>query len=448
MFHSTSCDTPLEDRRELAALFLRQTWSAIVAQLVMGVITSYLVWTELGSPFALIWFAALALTSAIRLGMIRLHRPLVAGIDRPGLARMENAHCAMAGVSGLCWGAVPWVAFFGTEITVDYLTAAMVFGMAGSATATLAAIPRAFPSFVWPAALPFVAKAALLGGNLYYTAAATIVFGIFALTYFSRNIHHTLAESIRLRRENSELVASLREEKAAAEEAYRIKSLFLAGVSHDLRHPIHALGLYLGYLKAQQNAPETAAGLARSLPGMEQALGGMDGLLSRLLELSRLEAGEYRLKEEWVEMQSLFDRCDAQFRQDAQARGLRLRFVATGAGLRGDPVLLHSILSNLVGNAVRYTRKGGVVVGLRHRGAALAIQVVDSGPGIPADHLPLLFDAYRRFDDTRRANELGFGLGLALVKKQCDLAGYQLEVASRVGQGSRFSVALFNRNPD
>lgn len=428
----------IEDRRELARFFLRLTHPAVLAQIVMGVAVAWLVWSQLGSPLAVAWFSILLAASLFRLWLIRRHRDAIALYDGLGLGRVERLHAFAAGLSGIAWGLVPWVAYQGHDVSLDHLTAAMIFGMAGSASATLAALPHAYTAFAWPAVLPFVVKAVMIGTNVYYTAAAVSLFGVIALTHFNRTIHRSIAESIRLRRENAELVEQLRTEKHAAEEASRVKSLFLAGVSHDLKHPLSALGLYLGYLKtAHPRTPE----LGRTLPGMEQALSGMGNLLSRLLELSRLEAGEYRPRRETIALADIFRRCEAQFANEAVTRGLRLRFVATRAVLIGDPTLLQSILDNLVSNAVRYTERGGVVVGLRQRGFARELQVLDSGPGLESERIPLLFEAYRRFDDRRCGGE-GMGLGLALVRKQCELAGYRVEVRSRPGHGSVFAIRI------
>ena len=428
----------LDDRRELASFFLRLTYPAVLAQIIMGLAVTWLAWSQLDSTLAIAWFSILLTASLVRLWLIRRHRSGVAEYDADKLYRMEQQHTYATGLSGMAWGLVPWLAYQGQDVSLDHLTAAMIFGMAGSATATLAAMPRAYTAFAWPAVLPFVVKAIMIGGNVYYTAAAVSLFGVTALTYFNRTIHHSIVESIRLRRENAELVTQLRAEKYAAEEASRIKSLFLAGVSHDLKHPLNALGLYLGYLKTLSHPPPT---VQRALPGMQQALGSMGNLLSRLLELSRLEAGEYRPRYEQVVLSDIFRNCAAQFTNEAAARGLRLRFVDTRITLNGDPALLQSILDNLVGNAVRYTEHGGIVVGVRRCGTARILQVVDSGPGLPRERIPLLFEAYRRFDDRERSQG-GVGLGLALVHKQCELAGYRIDVNSQLGAGSRFAVFM------
>ncbi|MDX9766966.1 MAG: HAMP domain-containing sensor histidine kinase [Ectothiorhodospiraceae bacterium] len=426
------------DRGERLRLFFRQARSALPAQMAMGVFMLYLAWSDPSVAefrLAAIWFAALAVVSLGRLGLIHRHRQTVGLCDAPATIRMENLHARLAGLSGLCWGAVPWVLYQESSLALDYLTAAMVFGMAGSATATLAALPRAFSWFVWPAVVPFGVKAVMIGGNVYTTGAVVMIFGIFALTFFNRTVHRMIVDSIRLRRENADLVRDLQQEKSAVEEALRIKSMFLAGVSHDLKHPLNALGLYLGYVKAQ---PE---GLPRALPGMEQALGDMGGLLSRLLDLSRMESGGVRPVIREIRIEEVFAHCEGQFSAPAREKALHLRFVPTRAVVEADPAMLQSIVDNLVSNAVRYTERGGIVVGVRHRTGSRVIEVWDSGPGIPAERLPQLFEAYRRFDDTHR-DPRGYGLGLALAKKQCDLLGFRLSVSSWPGRGTVFRVEM------
>lgn len=426
------------DRSDRLLLFFRQARAAVYAQLAMGVFLLYLAWINLDArafDYAGIWFVILLAVSLWRLALIRRDHLQLEHCHTGAVLDMEKRHTRLAGLSGLAWGIIPWFAWQGDNAVLDYLAAAMVFGMAGSATATLAALPGAFSWFVWPAVFPYVVKALLIGGGVYITAAAVMLFGIFALTHFNRTVHGMIAESIRLRRENADLVKNLREEKAAVEEASRVKSLFLAGVSHDLKHPINALGLYLGYLRTK---PE---GLANALAGMEEALKGMGGQLSRLLELSRLESGAVTVNMAPVDLSALFTSACRMVEPMAAAKGLRLGLrIAAGCEVWGDARLLQSIMDNLLSNAVRYTQRGGVLAALRRRKDAWCIEVWDTGPGIPADQLPLLFDAYRRFDDTNCNAGIGYGLGLALAHKQCDLLGLRLSVTSQAGRGSVFRV--------
>ena len=432
-----------DDRRDRLQLFFRQARSAIFAQIAMGLFLLYLASAHLNAEVERLtfgWFSLLLIVSVGRVIIIGVHTPRTLDSNQATpseILGIETTQARLVGLSGLAWGLVPWFVWQGDHATMDYLAAAMVFGMAGSATATLAALPTAFSWFVWPAVLPYIVKACLIGGVIYYTAAVIMLFGIVALTYFNRTVHRMISEAIRLRREKAELATQLQKEKAAVEEASRIKSLFLAGVSHDLKHPLNALGLYLGYIKLQ---PE---GISRALPGMEQALGNMGDQLSRLLELSRLESGALVVSPRITDVSQLLYSICRGLMPVATQKGLRLKCrIPDKRELETDAKMLQSIVENLLGNAIRYTEQGGVLLALRGSQGTLRIEVWDTGPGIPAEQIEPLFEAYRRFDDTNRNIEKGYGLGLALTRKQCELLGYTVSVQSKLGQGSVFQVHL------
>jgi CheY-like chemotaxis protein/anti-sigma regulatory factor (Ser/Thr protein kinase) len=130
--------------------------------------------------------------------------------------------------------------------------------------------------------------------------------------------------------------------------------------------------------------------------------------------------------------------------QQARAKGLRLRVRDGGLTVRADPAVLHTILSNLAGNAVRYTERGGVLLAARRRGGQVRIEVWDSGVGIEAHELPHVTEEFYQAGNVKRASNQsrGFGLGLAIVKRSADLLGSQLTCHSRAGRGSVFAIAL------
>lgn len=429
-----------EDRRERLAMFFPQARSAVLAQLVMAAFIAALALFSLDrahAPEILIWFVLLLLISLFRLKIIAHDRRRLPQSDDRQAVAMEVRLSRLAGLSGLAWGLVTWFAWQENQLLFDTLVVAIIFGMAGSGTSTLAALPRAFPWFAWPAVLPNVVKALSFGDAIYATVAVLMVVGVLLLMHFNQRAHQMISESIRLRRENAHLVEQLRREKAAVEEAAHIKTLFLAGVTHDLRHPLHALNLFLGYL---QSRPDD---LGKALPGMQQAISGMGHQLSRLLEMARLESGAVQVNRSRVDLlEQLSAACEATFPL-ARAKGLRLRWRASpGVEQETDAQMFRSVIDNLLSNAVRYTTRGGVLLGLRRSRDAWRIEVWDTGPGICPEHIPLLFDPYRRFDDRTESGEQGYGLGLALARKQCELLGYRLQVNSRPGKGSVFRVLV------
>jgi signal transduction histidine kinase len=221
------------------------------------------------------------------------------------------------------------------------------------------------------------------------------------------------------------------------EQANLAKSRFLAVASHDLRQPLHALGLFVAQLRTAASSGERARIVAR----IDTAIATMNELFKALLDISRLDAGALAPTITDFPVLELLERVDATFAGAATDAGIELRVVPTAAWVRSDFVLLEQILLNLVSNAVRYTTHGGVLVGCRERGERLHIEVWDTGPGIPKDQRQKIFEEFYRLEDADRGRK-GLGLGLAIVERLCRLVGHPLDLSSTVGRGSRFTVVV------
>ena len=178
------------------------------------------------------------------------------------------------------------------------------------------------------------------------------------------------------------------------EQANFAKTRFLAVASHDLRQPLHALGMFIGQL----STPRDAANLKRIVERAEASVAAMNELFDALLDISRIDTQQLSPSVGPFPVQRLLDRLGATYSGQAVRKGLSLRLPATSAWISSDPVLLERILGNLVSNAIRYTRRGGVVVLCRRRGEALRIEVLDSGPGIPADRHQSIFSEFVRLE--------------------------------------------------
>jgi two-component system, sensor histidine kinase len=168
----------------------------------------------------------------------------------------------------------------------------------------------------------------------------------------------------------------------------------------------------------------------------------MNELFESLLDMTKLDAGIVDPHPVVIPVQRLLDRIETTFGEAARRKGLSLCIVASGGWVVSDPILLERILLNLASNAVRYTEKGGVVVGCRRRGEELRIDVCDSGPGIPEDQRRSIFGEFVQLARPDAARRDGLGLGLAIVDRLCRLLGHRVAVASRPGRGSRFSVSV------
>lgn len=224
----------------------------------------------------------------------------------------------------------------------------------------------------------------------------------------------------------------------AAEQANVSKSRFFAAASHDLRQPLHSLGLFATALRER-----VADGEARDLAlRIGDSIEALDRLFDELLDLSRLDAGTVEVRRRAVALQPLFDRLDVEFHDEAARKGLRLRLVPSALVVDTDPMLLGRILANLVANAVRYTNVGGVLVGARRRGSAVLVEVWDTGIGIAANQKALVFDEFYQVGNPARDRRKGMGLGLAIVRRLSTLLGHSLHLDSVPGRGTHFRLEL------
>jgi ABC-type amino acid transport substrate-binding protein/CheY-like chemotaxis protein/anti-sigma regulatory factor (Ser/Thr protein kinase) len=231
--------------------------------------------------------------------------------------------------------------------------------------------------------------------------------------------------------------AALRIAKIEAERANDAKSRFLAAASHDLRQPLQALGFYLGTLEERLGGGEKAL-----MTPIKVCLGSLRALLDDLLDLGRLDAGVLAPKPGPVSVADLLLRIRAAHGPAAAAKGLRLRMAGARPVVEADAVLLERMVGNLVSNAIRYTERGGVLVGCRRGGGKWRIEVWDTGIGIPAGRTAEIFEEFVQLDNPERGREKGAGLGLAIVRRLAGLTGCGIEVRSRPGRGSLFRIVL------
>ncbi|CAA7625007.1 C4-dicarboxylate transport sensor protein dctB [Candidatus Terasakiella magnetica] len=232
------------------------------------------------------------------------------------------------------------------------------------------------------------------------------------------------------------------EAEARAEEARRAndsKTRFLATASHDLRQPLQAAGMFVEVLGAQIKDPVQAKVVDR----LRQSIEATNSLLTSLLDVSTLEAGRVRPNVSSFRLMPLLSGLVDQIEPEASKRGLSIGVVPTSVKVVSDPVLLERLLRNLLINAVRYTQKGGILVGCRHRGDRLAIEIYDTGIGIAPDKQEAVFEDFIRLDDpSQNKEDRGLGLGLGVVRRMAAILGHGLEIKSKPGHGSRFGVVV------
>lgn len=228
-----------------------------------------------------------------------------------------------------------------------------------------------------------------------------------------------------------------------AESANSAKSRFLAAASHDLRQPAHALSLYTAALRhgLRQQPNQVQDALLPAVDGMQAASRSLDALLNAVLDISRFDAGVVTPELQEVSMRPLLNEVLTVLGSSASERALKLRSRTPDIAVVTDPTLLRRILDNLLSNAIRFSRSGGILVSVRRRIDHTLVQVWDQGAGIAPIHLPLIFDEFYQVK-RNDGGQGGMGLGLAIVSRAVQLLGGEIKVRSEVGRGTCFSLRL------
>ncbi|PWK88529.1 ATP-binding response regulator [Fulvimonas soli] len=246
-----------------------------------------------------------------------------------------------------------------------------------------------------------------------------------------------------MERQIEQATQELARKNAALEAASVAKARFLAAASHDLRQPLYALTLFSSALAVDEHDPVRLDRIAH----IQECVDALDHLFGELLDLSRLETGAMQLEIGEFPLDQVFDEVSRNFRMLAEQHGLRLVVRPTALWVRSDRTMLARILNNLVSNALRYTREGGVLVVARRRlDGNVRVDVWDTGSGIAPEHQARVFDEFYRVEnpagDRDDGPRRGLGLGLATVQRLAELLGTRVRLQSRHGRGSVFSFEL------
>jgi signal transduction histidine kinase/CheY-like chemotaxis protein len=344
------------------------------------------------------------------------------------------------GVTALAWGSTLWLLLPAPDLASLTMLLLVLLGVASAGIAAIVACRPAVHAWLLPLLLPV--PVALWWHHAPYALALSA----FALAYlgvnlvFALNQNRLLVRALGAKYVNEALIEQLRHQMELAARANRDKSRFLAAASHDLRQPMHALTLFAGALeKRLANSPDRPL-----MQNMNECIASLDRSFNAMLDISKLDAGVVEATRHSFPIRDVFRRLHMHFAGQAEAAHLQLRFKPGGKMVTTDPQLLERILGNLIQNAIKYTREGGVVVVARNANAGrdVSIEVWDTGRGIPEPELPRIFDEFYQLDNPQHDRTRGLGMGLAIVKRLVLLLGHSLEVSSRPARGTMFRIRV------
>jgi two-component system, sensor histidine kinase len=414
---------------------------AVMTTILSALFVTSVVEQEGATRAAWLWCGACVALAGLRLLLIRPHQ-----LRRlPAAALVDRGHwLALLFLSYATWGAGPPLFLLGNPAAGTLLTAILLAAVGLSAQLLAASRPAVYLSLL-PALAPLLVTLALrpsisalpVSANPLLLAALAAAF-LLVLLRLTLAQNDSLALLLAVRFNNEDLVQQLRSQVEVAARANQEKTRFLASAAHDLRQPLHALGMFCAALEQRLlDSPEKP--LVRN---MMNAIEALDASFGAMLDISRLDAGVVQKAPQTFPIRDLFRRLYQQFGGDAEARGLALRFRATRRIVYSDPHLLERVLANLVQNALRYTRHGGVLVAARRHARGVALEVWDTGLGIPEDKREMIFREFYQIDNPERDRGRGLGMGLAIVQRLCNLLEHPLEVRSTPGRGSVFRLIV------
>ena len=365
-----------------------------------------------------------------------------------GLERRLRAWQAGVLASGALWGIAAW--FFSAFGSGPHQVALVlvVYTFCVASVPILGPQYRLFALFVLMIFAPAIARVALAGSTLGWELAAVMTVAMGMTLLLGRNYRESFERVVGLKLRNEALAVQLRAEKAVAdaarheaEVANRAKTQFFTAASHDLRQPLHAMGLFAEALRARAHDPE----VAQLVNSINESVDALEGLFSELLDITRIDSGGVEVTPENFELADIFRKVRLHFEPAAFEKGLALRIRGGKHVALADPLLVERIVRNLVSNAIRYTRDGSVLLSCRRRGDRLLLQVWDTGPGIRAEECARIFEEFYQVPGAPAVaveQKKGLGLGLAIVKRLCALMVAPLDLRSEEGRGSVFTVEL------
>ena len=417
--------------------------SLISATLALPVMI-YLMAGEVHNIALTVWTVLLLGVLVFRYRMIGTYRLRYDSTEGP----LRMAFIARYGWSwaavGVFWGASIGLTYLQASMQTQFVCGLVVLGHGLLSLTAFSAYLPVFRSYTNALVISVLVglMAPMLVGVVPTTGLKHLVSLVLLLLIFwwllriaGERLHQVHRASFELQFSNQELIDSLTQQTRASLRAVATKNRFLASAAHDLRQPVHALSLYADWLATE---PEMARDIA---PRILQSTRAINELFDSLFDLTRIDAGNYKVRLQHVDVQQLFADMALQFEPVAAGKSLKLRTHARPTTIWADPVVLRRILGNLVSNALRHTQKGGVLLGLRHRSDMLVFEVWDSGVGIAREHQQAIFQEFFRVSQ-HQGTEDSLGLGLTIVSKLTTMMGYQLALNSVANQGSVFRLML------
>ena len=421
-------------RKERYRLLHELTPIMMLANVLAGPLLVLLMWNVIPHSTLLIWYAILMLACLITISVYYYLRPYFNHFDT--IPTNKILYYSLPLMFGVIWGSTSYFFYTPDSLVHTAYLVIFLFGFASGGISALSAVWGSYAALAIPILLPFAIQQILHGSkeNLYL-GMVFLVFQ-FVLILISKVTNEFIRKSIKTRYENIGLLEDLKKQTEEANKANRDKSRFLAAASHDLRQPIHSLSLLKTAIEPEV---KTARG-KKILSHIGAANDAMLNLLNSLLDISKLDAEVIKPQIQPVYLDDLLENLFSEFQPIAKENGLLLKRRPCPFYVKTDPVLLATIIRNLLQNAIRYTPNGKVLLACRKRQGKVVLQIWDTGNGIAKEDQELIFAEFQQLQNPERDQNKGLGLGLAICKRLSMMLGIPLSLSSVLGKGSVFSL--------
>lgn len=346
------------------------------------------------------------------------------------------------------WGVASWVLYSLGGFVQQTGLIVIIYTFSAVVVPDLSTQPRMYLAFLGLCFTPLITRIALAGDPRSYELAGILLLILSISVLLARNYREATERVLNLKVRADDLMEQLRAEKLAADEARRVaelanraKTQFFTAASHDLRQPLHAMGLLVEALRQQTLGTE----LGRLVGNINGSVDALNELFSELLDISCLDAGVVTSTPQSFELTDIFRKLRLNFDPIAFDKGLAFRVRGDRQVVHADPLLVERVLRNLVCNALNYTENGTVLVGARRQGAKILLQVWDTGPGISEANQQRIFEEFYQVpsvDLQGGAQPKGLGLGLSIVQRLAQLMDAPLGFRSELGRGTVFSLTM------
>jgi signal transduction histidine kinase len=413
-----------------------------VGLLLMAVVVGVL-WSDASLPLLAAWLLLGAGVAAWRYRILRRYERDVVHQGSDEHLEFFRRHQLAWPASAFVWGLTTVLYFDRSSLADQFICWLTMAGLAMFSINSLSShLPtlRAYLDTLAATALAVMAwrmgvELRLQGPSYHWWLVALLLVFWQVLRHAGQRLHDTHRRNFELQFRNAQLIESLTRQTQAALDAVEIKNRFLASAAHDIRQPVHALGLYADWLGTE---PELVHELA---PKIVESTKAVNQLFDSLFDLARLDAGKIRLNVETVDVAKLLRDLELQYRPLCEAKGLQFRVRAGHGSAVTDPILLQRIVGNLISNAVKYTQQGGILVASRASRDGLRVEIWDTGVGIAPVHQREIFREFYKVPSHAGTHD-GFGLGLYIVGRLTHILGHPLSLQSRVGRGTVFRLVL------